>query len=181
MYSAILVINLILPIGPAPRDREINETESRRFDIPFVVAEEKRSEFQQVRLFVSRDRGATWKHYQDASSTATRFSVHVPEDGLYWFALQIIDKNGKALPASLVPHCKVRVVSPSAEKLEKQLVDIMEMIAACQARDANRKVDKRVSPTFAQMLQREADELRSRIEELRKKSKASETARKNGK
>jgi hypothetical protein len=65
-----------------------------------------------VRLFYSEDQGKSWRLAKESAPTkdAVRFSA--PRDGLYWFALQVIWKDGSKKPPALrdlLPAWKVYV------------------------------------------------------------------------
>src|SRR4051812_13622642 len=86
---------------------EINQ---RELVLPILVNPEK---VNRVRCYVSGDRGATWKRFADASET-TKVKFTAPRDGIFWFAHQIISKDGKVDPAKvkdLSPGLKIYVNS----------------------------------------------------------------------
>jgi hypothetical protein len=55
-----------------------------------------------VWLFVSKDRGATWQKISDAQPHVKSFNYRADGEGEYWFAIQTVDHQGRALPAG--PH-----------------------------------------------------------------------------
>lgn len=67
------------------------------FNLPFTVnpAAGMPSE---VHLYVSTDRGASWRFYDRAVPTAGGFAFRAPRDGEYWFALQTVEADGRAAP-----------------------------------------------------------------------------------
>jgi RNA polymerase sigma factor (sigma-70 family) len=86
----------------------INE---RNFDIPIQVAPKQRAQIAKIRLFVSADKGNTWKMTQ-FNADVQRMHYSAPGDGLYWFALQIVSVDGSNDPVSMetvAPQLKVHV------------------------------------------------------------------------
>ena len=74
----------------------------RSFDVPFAFvnpADSKR--FKEVRLYVSEDRGATWTLIAKTKPDAQRFSVKMQKDGVFWYAMQVQDREDKLVPAVL--------------------------------------------------------------------------------
>lgn len=61
------------------------------FNIPFTV--ETARQPLEVQLYLSRDRGQTWKLYARQNPSARFFPFHATQDGEYWFASQTIDAN----------------------------------------------------------------------------------------
>ena len=79
---------------------------------------------------------------------------NAPEDGLYWFAVQFVDKDGKSEPADLKKlHVDVKVFVNTSGKAVKMRKSYAE-------------------------LQSENDELRKKVEELEKKLAEREPSRK---
>lgn len=59
------------------------------FNIPFTV--ETANQPLEVQLYLSRDRGQTWKLYARQNPSARFFPFHATQDGEFWFASQTID------------------------------------------------------------------------------------------
>lgn len=57
---------------------------------------------QEVRLYVSRDRGQQWQAVQKVNPQAGRFDFKAPGDGEYWFAVQTVAQNGQLHPGGAV-------------------------------------------------------------------------------
>lgn len=73
--------------GPTPfPSRVLRQT---TFNIPFTV--ETARQPLEVQLYLSRDRGQTWKLYARQNPSARFFPFHATQDGEYWFASQTID------------------------------------------------------------------------------------------
>jgi hypothetical protein len=70
------------------------------FRIPFETdAGERR--LQEVQLYVSLDRGQTWKPAGTVPPEQRNFNFRADHDGLYWFTVRTVDLAGRANPASL--------------------------------------------------------------------------------
>ncbi len=73
-------------------------TRSARFGIPISVKNEQNI-YSEVRLFVSKNRGASWELYRREQPRPCEVSFTANEDGEYWFGISLIDKNNQAHPA----------------------------------------------------------------------------------
>jgi tetratricopeptide (TPR) repeat protein len=92
--------------------REEYEIKSSRFAIPIGINGVRREDIEKIRLFVSEDEGKTWKPEKDYKPGDERALFTAPHDGRYWFAAQIVLKNGDSIPAKLEgPALKVYVNS----------------------------------------------------------------------
>src|SRR5260370_279399 len=96
---ALLFIGLALAGDPIELPKDVFEVQARAFDIPIQVNPNRRDTIERIRLFVSVDRGKTWKHAQDCQPTDEQVSFTAPKDGLYWFAVQTVLKDNKKEPA----------------------------------------------------------------------------------
>jgi hypothetical protein len=77
------------------------EINSREFCIPFTL---KTSDATDIRLYVSRDEGKTWHEEQSIkleASKARDFTFHASADGIYWFAIQLVKKDGALDPKKI--------------------------------------------------------------------------------
>ena len=72
-----------------------------------------------VRLFVSDDRGTTWKRVSDHKPGDKRAPFRADRDGDFWFALQMqqhrTDRWSRPWSSRLTPAMKVRVVTEKTE------------------------------------------------------------------
>ncbi|MDY3553465.1 hypothetical protein R5W24_002567 [Gemmata sp. JC717] len=50
---------------------------------------------------MSEDRGRTWRHEGDYGADTKLIRFDAPDDGLYWFGLQVVFKDGTATPADV--------------------------------------------------------------------------------
>lgn len=74
---------------------------TRSFHIPFSLTHKDQEKTQEVILLVSRDQGKTWHLGARNLSTEGPFNFRAPEDGTYWFSIQLVDKQGHTEPANL--------------------------------------------------------------------------------
>src|SRR5687768_11685736 len=80
-----------LPIG-------VDVHNHRTVILPVIVGIEGREKLKQIRLFVSDDRGRTWIHEGDYDAATVEVTFHAPDDGLYWFGIQKVLKDGTQVP-----------------------------------------------------------------------------------
>lgn len=62
---------------------------------------ERAKEVKRVRLYVSEDRGRTWEHFQDYLPGLREIRFVPFHGGQYWFAVQLVLKDGKTDPPDL--------------------------------------------------------------------------------
>jgi hypothetical protein len=139
---------------PIELSRDVVVVEARQFDFPVEINPEFKGKIKCVRLFASEDKGKTWKHKKDCKPTDKHISFTAPRDGLYYFALQVVFKDGTGKPedvADLTPGMKVYV---------------------------NRERKPVKDPKSYEELEREVAELRKTVKQLQKRVKALEGDRK---
>lgn len=96
------------------------EIKTQQFAIPFLVDFDARERIEKILLFISEDKGKTWKRETDIKPSDHHIIYTAPHDGLYWFAVQSVLKDGKREPAKLddlVPAMKVCV---NSEKMTRK-------------------------------------------------------------
>jgi hypothetical protein len=106
-YCALAVV-YISEITPA----DTCVVNSRDFYLPIYYSEEGKSRIDKMHLFVSTTRGRTWQKVSTATPDQTKLKYSARSDGTYWFALQIVEKDGNMDPSDtskLKPYPKVRV------------------------------------------------------------------------
>jgi hypothetical protein len=134
--------------------KDVYEIETRQFTLPILGKPVELANVEKVRLFVSEDQGKNWKHKNDYKPSDKRAIFSAPRDGQYWFAVQVVLKDGRREPAELedlAPATKVYV-------------------------NSERRTLK--SQKSYEELQREVEQLRGTVEQLQKKIKQLES---NGK
>jgi hypothetical protein len=100
------------PVGGPAQD--VFTVNARRFRLPLHVNPAARVDL--LRLYVSRDQGRTWAQAAELEPTdlAEGFAFDAPADGVYWFIVQMLDKDGRKDPETIVgatPQVKVRVAT----------------------------------------------------------------------
>jgi hypothetical protein len=85
---------------------------AQKFRLPFQVDPGQAPTIRELRLYDSTDKGTTWQHLGVAKLAERAFTVSVGE-GLHWFAIGWVDKDGKHYPelSKLQPSVKVVVRS----------------------------------------------------------------------
>ncbi|MFN0053204.1 MAG: hypothetical protein ACKV0T_13555 [Planctomycetales bacterium] len=75
-------------------------TNKFKFRIPFHYDSDelKRLGAKEIRLFVSRDRGATWQQNQAVAPEAGKFNFTAQADGEYWFIVRTLDARNRLHP-----------------------------------------------------------------------------------
>lgn len=106
------------PVG----DGDVQITPEKSFLVPLLPPIDRPSpplaSTDTVRVHVSSDQGKTWVKHKEVSSTDICVSFTAPEDGEYWFAFQVISRDGKKSPAdlkNLKPSSKFRVKTPEVD------------------------------------------------------------------
>lgn len=81
---------------------EIRPMNASKIDIPITFDAKQKDQIQDLFLMVSEDQGKTWHQYQAAKPDRDQFfTFNAPHDGLYWFQLMIVDKQGKNDPPKI--------------------------------------------------------------------------------
>jgi len=75
--------------------------EQQVFHLPVKIDEQVRKQLKTIRLWTSTNRGKTWAVTYKTPPTQTYFTVRAPRDGLYWFNVQTVSKDGREVPADI--------------------------------------------------------------------------------
>ena len=73
----------------------------RAIQIPINFNKERRHEIHDLFLFVSTDQGLSWNQEGRAAPDKQFFPFYAQNDGVYWFAVMIVDHNGRKDPPDL--------------------------------------------------------------------------------
>ena len=160
MTSIIFAIGLAY-YSPVVLEPDVSESWSRAFQLPLAMNDNWRQKCESFRLWVSEDQGKTWKRHHEIAANGMSFPFTAPKDGHYWFALQIVLKDGKLNPP--------KVDSTSVN--QKTYVNTMRrpvMRWHTVARPATPPAATDEPPTVHQ-LKRDVEELRTVVEQLRKR------------
>ena len=130
---------------PAPSNSNHGTTHVLRqttCNIPFTVDVAK-SGTTELQLYVSKDRGASWKFYAKATPTAGHFAFRAVTDGEHWFALWAVKKTGGLVDTNkLVPGLKVIFDTRDPElQFEARLNHAGEATATWKISDATLNVE----------------------------------------
>jgi beta-lactamase regulating signal transducer with metallopeptidase domain len=91
----------VTPPAAQPTSVDAYIIHDNRFTIPFQIAPEMRSKIACVVLYVSRDQGQTWQIHSKVAPTETGCRFEPPENGEYWFTMEVLDRDGQSMPSSL--------------------------------------------------------------------------------
>ena len=100
--NAAYALALCFACGADPKSAaETNDLwtiDSRLFKIPIRIDPKREKEIDCLVLWVSSDQGKSWKQAATASAKDDGFNFVAPDDGTYWFSLQIVYKNKSKEP-----------------------------------------------------------------------------------
>src|SRR5437870_4868192 len=110
--SARLLTLCWLTLGPAGLPPDVYTMRDRHLQIPIRVNDARRGDLVELVLYVSTDQGRTWTGAGKVKPTQDAFNYHAEKDGLYWFSVQAVDRDGKYDPpdiAQVPPALKVMI------------------------------------------------------------------------
>jgi hypothetical protein len=144
---AFAFLGLTLAADPIELPKDVHEIQTRQFAMPVGFRPDlDPDKIETIRLFVSEDQGKTWKREKDFKPSDKLTDFTAPHDGLYWFAVQVVLKNGDSEPTKLddlVPARKVYVNSKgSALKAQKSYEELRREIK--QLRMTVEQLQKRI-------------------------------------
>lgn len=97
MGIPILLLATLL-IGGDPAPEKLAAFRTRSLKIPVNFKPELRSQIREVRLLESQDMGRTWSQRAVIDPKESEFNVSFDNDGVYWFTISILDKDGRQEP-----------------------------------------------------------------------------------
>lgn len=150
---ALALLCLIVPMPPIGGVTEsteladdVYEIETRDFKMPLQLDPGRKNTINAISLFVSDDRGKSWKHVKDYLPRDDAVDYSARKDGLLWFTLQVAFKDGSKEPATrnaLTAAMKVyvnserkvlerKVLKPkkSYEELDQEAAELRKAVAA---------------------------------------------------
>lgn len=113
-------------------------TQLRGFGVPFNINADS-SEFIEVHLYVTKDKGQSWQFYDRQQTDGEEFAFRAEDDGEYWFALKTLNRDRKLLPEGETrPELKVIVdtVKPTL-KFDIESDAAGRVVCSWDARDQN--------------------------------------------
>lgn len=122
------------PNGNLPAPFPVNK---REFHLPFgnFLSVIPQDQLKEVRLYVSRDNGATWKQYQSMTKEKIQtlpnknFPVATASDGEFWFAVRIVNQQGVETPGAAAPPTWRVVVNTTGKPLNTLMNGSPEQMA----------------------------------------------------
>ena len=151
MIGACLPLLLVLSAAQGP-DPDVTRIETRKLEFPISADRAQVTARDRIHLHISWDRGKTWElaAIATAGDEVVRFTAD--RDGLAWFAVQVIDKNGKAEPRKpggagpdqkvLIDTCGKDQVARKADLSKDTVEALRARIAELEARQ--RELEKRL-------------------------------------
>lgn len=112
--AGMLLAALAFVLGTAPAQDVpggVLYSHARQFRVPFNVGGGA-ANLSQLQLWVSTDTGRSWQSVASAPPDQGFFRFSTERDGVFWFAVQSIDKNNNPFPARMdgaTPNLKVIV------------------------------------------------------------------------
>jgi hypothetical protein len=100
VLPVVLLPGLLLGQVPGPGGIETTYANRREFRIPFNPGPNAQN-LKQLQLFVSADQGRTWVQSSTVAPDQQKFQFTADRDGVFWFAVQTVDLQGKAYPPSM--------------------------------------------------------------------------------
>jgi hypothetical protein len=95
--AAVMLTWLLLAAGAAPPP-DADPMNSRSFTIPIKIRPEDKPAIQELRLLVSLDEGKTYQQHQNVTPDTAEFGYTAARDGVFWFVVQAVDKQGQEYP-----------------------------------------------------------------------------------
>lgn len=103
--------------GPSEPDAPLIRSDQRTFRVPFAISDAAREQVDEVRLYVSVDRGRTWSAADAAPPGRGAFRFRPDHDGEHWFAVRVRERDGRLTPPdteALQPGLRVLVETTPA-------------------------------------------------------------------
>src|SRR5947209_6928228 len=91
---------LLRPAGAQESGSDLLYSRFTHFRIPFQAGPGEQR-LKQLQLFFSTDRGRTWQPSATAPPDQGYFQFLSERDGLYWFAVQTLDQDGRYFPPNM--------------------------------------------------------------------------------
>jgi hypothetical protein len=112
-----LLAGLLLAANALPPDVAPVNDHKVRIGIQLHLKPEQQPLIKDVLLFVSTDGGKHWQQQDRVPPGTEAFLFNAPADGDYWFAVAVVDRQGKQTPEDLL------ALPP--ERIQKVLVDTL--------------------------------------------------------
>ncbi|HEV3142508.1 MAG TPA: hypothetical protein VGZ47_01335 [Gemmataceae bacterium] len=97
--GTMILASLLWAAGALPSD--VTAMNRRTIQIPIQINPDRGNDIAELLLFVSMDQGKNWTQEGRARPGDQAFSYYAPMDGLYWFQMCVVFKNGQREPMDL--------------------------------------------------------------------------------
>ncbi len=94
-----LIILCFLATGAVAADPVFSRTNKFKIPFQFDQVELKKIGANEIQLFVSINRGASWRLHDSVQPDAGKFTYEASEDGEFWFSVRTRTSNGLTYPA----------------------------------------------------------------------------------
>jgi hypothetical protein len=99
----VLALGIVAWVGISsaqePVEDPISYSKQPTFRIPFNT--DSAGRLKQIQLYVSTDKGQTWKQVVAVTPDQRFFDFRAPGDGLYWFTVRTVDLENRMYPQTL--------------------------------------------------------------------------------
>jgi bla regulator protein BlaR1 len=116
------------------KDLKVLAVNKRSFEIPIGVDVATKNRIRGFLVFYSLNEGGGWVQVGNFPPDATGVRFEAPRDGLYWFAVTVLDEKGYPEPRQ--PHCNLKVlvdtVKPQVEATLQRTGEGLTVIWAAQ-------------------------------------------------
>ena len=120
MGTGLLTMVWLL-LAPAAGAPGVSNMMQRNFKIPIHIDPARRDHIKELILLSSTDQGKSWHHEATVTADKDAFTYYAPNDGLYWFSVTVVDKNGKRDPEDPAQSSEVLKVLVDSTKPEVHL------------------------------------------------------------
>ncbi|MFM7128402.1 MAG: hypothetical protein ACKO0V_03480 [bacterium] len=139
----LLMLCVIRPVSAAGKG-SVSFHNATSFKIPFAIGSADKKRIKSIELYVSEDRGETWKLYTSTTASTSYFAFRGNREGEFWFAIRTLDIAGRYNPSDdqpIEPDWQV-VVDTQKPSLALEVIARQGPMAAVRwdARDENLNV-----------------------------------------
>jgi hypothetical protein len=89
---------LMVPGQGSDEPKPVNQ---RTIQLPINYDPSQRNEVRECLLFMNKGGADRWEQVRQATAEATSFEYTMPSDGIYWFSLMTVDKQGRRDPTDI--------------------------------------------------------------------------------
>lgn len=104
----LLAMGAVQAFAAMPPD--VFPMKDRNFEIPITIAEGQRDRIRELQLYVSSDEGKTWNQHSVVPPDKSAFTYFAPTDGMFWFKVRTVDKQGNQEPSDIYKSDAVRKI-----------------------------------------------------------------------